>query len=371
MGRRERHGCGMNALMAPVSTRDLWSWLDENAPSLDTQHTLSVDILPQLAAGGVLGVGVAEALGGSGGDVTDAVEAIAQVSEYSLAAGLVFWGHRSYIEFLVQSPNTGLRDRQLPELMGGRTAGASGLSNAMKFLSGLEDLQVSARPQPGGFALDGKLPWVTNLRPQGFHVATAVACEGYGTFVASLSHDDIGLVRSTDLDLMAMRATNTAAVSVADVRISKDRIIHPDANSWFPAMRPAFLGLQYGMSIGLARRALKEARRCVGAGRHVLSEPIRELAATLANQEQWLRAGLRSGIFRDKPAELFHIRIALADIVARAVGLELQGTGGRAYMTAAGGGFSRRWREAAFVPVITPSLVQIKTALTSLGSTTS
>lgn len=216
----------MNVLVAPVSISDLWSWLDENASSLDTQHTLAVDILPQLAAGGVLGVGVAKALGGSGGDITDALEEIAQVSEHSLAAGLVFWGHRSYVEFLVQSPNTGLRERQLPELLAGRTAGASGLSNAMKFLSGLEDLQVSARRQPDGFALDGKLPWVTNLRPQGFHVATSVAQEGgRGAFVASLSHADVGLTRSPDFDLMGLRATNTAAVAIADARITEDRII--------------------------------------------------------------------------------------------------------------------------------------------------
>lgn len=102
----------------------------------------------------------------------------------------------------------------------------------------------------------------------------------------------------------------------------------------------------------------------------MLSGPITELAAALANQEQRLREGLRSGIFQNRPAELFRIRIALADIVAQAVGLELQGTGGRAYLATAGVGFSRRWREAAFVPVITPSLVQIKIALTSQGIAT-
>jgi alkylation response protein AidB-like acyl-CoA dehydrogenase len=44
-------------------------------------------VLPRLAAGGVLGAGVAEELGGNGGDVTDGVEAIAAVSECSLATG--------------------------------------------------------------------------------------------------------------------------------------------------------------------------------------------------------------------------------------------------------------------------------------------
>jgi heme oxygenase len=49
--------------------------------------------------------------------------------------------------------------------------------------------------------------------------------------------------------------------------------------------------------------------------------------------------------------------------VVEAVGLELQASGGRAYLTGPGEGFAHRWREAAFIPVITPSLVQLHAAL--------
>ena len=321
-------------------------------------------MLPRLAAGGVLGVGVAEELGGHGGDVTDGVEAIAAVSERSLAAGFVLWGHRTYIEYLLQSPNAALREKLLPDLLAGHVAGATGLSNAMKFLSGLEELQVTARTDADELRTRRKAALGDQLRSPGFHVAAAVAHEdGHGTFVASLAHDDPGLERSADLDLMALRATNTAAVAISGVRIDAGRIIHPDANAWLPEVRPAFLGLQCGMSIGLARRALTEARGSLGVGRETLAEPVADLAAALAEQERSLREGLRTDIFRSKPATLFRIRIALADIVAQAVGLELQGTGGRAYLTAPGAGFGRRWREAAFIPVVTPSLIQLKTAL--------
>ena len=37
--------------------------------------------------------------------------------------------------------------------------------------------------------------------------------------------------------------------------------------------------------------------------------------------------------------------------------------GGAAYLKPAGDGFARRWREAAFLPIVTPSLVQLKTEL--------
>jgi alkylation response protein AidB-like acyl-CoA dehydrogenase len=157
--------------MNAQSEAELSAWLDTNALSLDTKVRLVDELLPRLAAGGVVGVGVAAANGGAGGDVVGGVEAVAAVSARSLAAGFVLWGHRSYIEYLLHSPNRALRE----ELLAGRGAGATGLSNAMKFLRGLEELQVSARQTSEGFILDGRLPWVTNLRPQGFHVATAVA----------------------------------------------------------------------------------------------------------------------------------------------------------------------------------------------------
>jgi alkylation response protein AidB-like acyl-CoA dehydrogenase len=343
------------------------TWLEDAADALDTGLQAPSTLLPALAAAGLPRVGVPASLGGSGGDVTDAVAAIAAVSAHSLAAGFVLWSQRTYIEYLLQSPNAALRDRLLPDLLEGRVAGATGLSNAMKFLAGLEGLQITAKPHSQGestvLILDGKMPWVTNLRVEGFHVAAAVAHADGGAFIASLAHDDQGVSRSADLDLMAMRSTNTAAIGISGTSIGPDRVIHPDAHKWLPEVRPAFLGLQCGMSIGLARRSLEEARASLGSGRSVLKEPIAALSRMLAEQERQLDRGLRAAAFQRNAAPLFEIRIALAEIASQSVALELQASGGRAYLAVPGRAFARRWREAAFLPVITPSLVQLKTAL--------
>ncbi|MDR3463007.1 MAG: acyl-CoA/acyl-ACP dehydrogenase [Beijerinckiaceae bacterium] len=342
----------------------LVDWLDASANGLDAGSLEPSGIVPNLAASGLFRAGLAAEWGGDGGDITDAVEAIAGVSERSLAAGFVFWGQRTFIDYLVQSSNETLRQALLPDLLAGAVAGATGLSNAMKFLSGLEGLQIKARRLGDGYALDGKLPWVTNLRPQGFHVAAAVAEEATGaTLVVSIPSDAAGVTRGADLELMAMRASNTAAIDLKGVPVTAAQILTTDARAWLPRVRPAFLGMQCGLSIGLARRGLAEARAHLGAGRHILTEPLDDLAASLARCESALREGLRGGVFTTAAAPLFELRIQLAEIAQEAVSLELQAAGGRAYLTASGQGFQRRWREAAFVPIITPSLVQLKAAL--------
>jgi alkylation response protein AidB-like acyl-CoA dehydrogenase len=356
----------MNRPVQPVLARldpDFVSWLAANACALDIGEEDAGAVLPRLADAGVTAAGVPFHHGGVGGDIVDGIAAVSAVAEESLAAAFVLWGHRTYIEYLLQSPNGALGERLLQDLLSGRVAGATGLSNAMKFLAGLEPLQIVAREDAGALSLTGKMPWVTNLRPQGFHVAAAVDHENGQAFVASIAYDDAGLARSADLSLFGMQSSNTAAVVLADVKIGADRILHADARTWLPRIRPAFLGLQCGMSIGLARRSLKEAARSAGAGRGVLAEPLSDIVSRLAIAESRLFAGVRSREFEADAAPLFELRIALAEIAAEAVSLELHASGGKAYLREPGREVARRWREVAFIPLITPSLVQLKTAL--------
>lgn len=135
----------------------LSEWLDAQAQALDQGQCDPQQVLARLAGAEVLRVGIDPAQGGSGGDLTDALEVMASVASHSLAAAFVCWGQRAFIEYLLHSPNAGLRQRLLPSLLSGELAGATGLSNAMKFLSGIEALQVRAREQEQGWSLNGRL----------------------------------------------------------------------------------------------------------------------------------------------------------------------------------------------------------------------
>ncbi|MBK5007125.1 acyl-CoA dehydrogenase family protein [Pseudomonas sp. S32] len=340
------------------------TWLDANAEAIDRGQCEPHQVLAHIADSQLLQVGVDPALGGVGGQVTDAVEAIAAIASRSLATAFVCWGQRAFIEYLLYSPNQGLRERLLPQLLKGGLAGATGLSNAMKFLSGIEALQVRGRPTYDGWNLEGRLHWVTNLRKSGFVVAAAIEDDAGGApFVLAIPSGAQGLERSDDLQLMGLQSSNTAALAFHQVQLARDWLLHENAHEFLPQVRPAFLGLQCGMAIGLARRALQEVQLHLHGRASFLEEAQQVLAARLENTVAELKQGLLDERFRQQPAALFKLRITLAECAADAVQLELQASGGKAYLSEYGEGFARRWRESAFVPIVTPSLVQLRAEL--------
>jgi alkylation response protein AidB-like acyl-CoA dehydrogenase len=243
----------------------------------------------------------------------------------------------------------------------GRLAGAPGLSNAMKFLGGLDRLRVTRAAAPGGTRLNGTVAWATNLRRQRFIAAIAFGDEyGDNPSVFALPRDVRGVMREPDLDLLALRGTNTAALRLDDVALDASWQIHPQARVFLPTIRPAFVGLQCRLGLGLARASLRAAGAALDGRPSVLSGDIDTLDADIAAYRQTLCAGLDDGSLRERPRDLLTLRLRMVDIAAAAVALELQALGGRALLRGQNGGHARRAREAAFLAVVTPTVAQIK-----------
>lgn len=275
----------------------------------------------------------------------------------------MLWGHRTFIEYLLQSDNEPLRARWLPPLLTGQIAGATGLSNAMKYLSDIEPLRMHAARRGEAFVLNGSLPWITNLRREGFIAAAAFDHDdGSPPSVFAIPHDAQGVARSDDLDLIGLRASNTAALQVNASVLDNSWRLAADAPVWLARVRPAFLGLQCAMSIGLARAALRSTLEASEGSRESIHAEVEALEAKLSDQTGTLRQGVLDGTFFKLPATLFELRIALSDTVAQAVSLEVQAVGGRGYLRGQACA-ARHVREASFIPIITPSLVQLKAQL--------
>lgn len=349
-------------MSTPHLSSALQTWLQTHATALHEDASQADALLTQLASSDLLAVAVPQALGGDGQAPHRAVQAIADVAEHSLTAAFVLWAQRAFIDYLCVSDNAGARDRWLPRLLQGQLAGATGLSNAMKFLSQLEPLQVQEQWDVQGLRqVSGRLPWVTNLHRAHFVVAAAVqpVQAGAQPLIVALEGDSAGLIRSEDLDLLGLRGSNTAAIALRDVTVPDYSVLATEGQVFLKRARPMFLSLQCGMSIGLVRAALRAAEQ-VGAARDVLQPRITRAWELLDTQWQLLREGLDRGDFVNGAPALFQIRLTLAALVQEAIQLELQGSGGCAYLRSHLPDFGRRLHESAFVPVVTPSLTQLQ-----------
>ena len=339
---------------------ELRRWLTLEADALDTGRADAESVVPRLAESDLFRVGVPTQLGGLGGTIADAVVLLSSLAEHSLAAAFVFWGQRTFIEYLVATPDERPRERWLPALLAGRLAGASGLSNAMKFLSGIEALDVTVVSGAHALHLDGRAPWVTNLRKSGFVVAVAAEGPDGAPWVVAVPSEATGVSRSPDLRLLALQGSNTAALRFERAELDETSILQRDGRAFVAQVRPAFLGLQCGLSIGLARASLRAAGESSAARGGALEARLDGARRRLDHASGALCTGLLDGRFVGQASALFELRIELAAIAQAAVELELCASGGRAYLSDMDRGFARRWREAAFIPIVTPSLVQLE-----------
>ena len=350
---------------------ELHGWLTREAAALDSGMSDPEDVLPRLASADLFRVGIAVAHGGLGGTLWDAVEVLTALAEHSLTAAFVFWAQRTFVEYLLATPRSAPRERWLSEVLAGKLAGATGLSNAMKFLAGIEELGIRVEANDGSSRLAGRAPWVTNLRRSGFVVAVVAERAGALPWVLAVPSDARGVTRSQNLSLLGLQSSNTAALRFEGVPVEDHHLLHDDAATFVAAVRPAFLGLQCGLALGLARASLRGASEAPARG-HVVLGRVENLQLRLDIAVRALRAGLLDARFVAQPRQLFSVRIELAGLAQAAVELELAASGGRAYLSEVDRGFGRRWREAAFIPIVTPSLLQLEQELArSSGGVTS
>lgn len=346
--------------------QDIETWFGDRAGAVDQAEASAQDGLLYLAEHRALATGIPKSLGGDGGRLGDMAEIIATVATCCLTSAFVLWSHRVHMAYIEASNNGFLHETVLPCLLTVERLGATGLANAMKYAAGVEELRLHAQPSAtGGVIVNGTIPWASNLVDDQFIVAVACRRGRDGVSVVAVPGDTEGVSKRSAGALVALDGTVSGSLRFDNVELSSDWVLSEEGDRFLDFVRPRFLLLQCGLPWGVTAAAVDSARRKLKGAKSSLLPRLERAQITL----EGLLADVRdlSGRAEFSKHDLYRVcktRKQLTELAVDAVWLELEVAGGAAYVAASD--TARRLREVAFLPVQSPSLVQLRMQLEQL-----
>ncbi|MCV7029314.1 acyl-CoA dehydrogenase family protein [Mycobacterium sherrisii] len=330
-----------------------------HADALDRCEETSRRSFSRLGAAGLLGLG---APGNGDGRLPRMAEIIAQISGECMSTGFSVWAHRMAVEYLLAAATPFALAAAQP-LLAGTVLGVTGMASAFKEAAGCGSLDLTAVPTDGGYRLSGSLRWASNLYPDSMMV-TAARADGGERLIVALPLDTAGVVIGDHFDLLAMGSTASSYLTLNDAYLDAAQVLSTDFDAFLQAVRPTFLVLQSAMCLGLSRTALDQSRLALHGVNAVFAAQVDAAAEKLAAAEATL-AALSAAVGHNTPAdkeptkkELLSLRLAAAELSSASADLEIRTAGGKGYASRTPA--SRRYREAAFIPVQSPSEAQLR-----------
>lgn len=326
-----------------------------HAAALDRGEQHSRRSFRALGAAGLLGVG---APGNADGGLPDMADVIRLISGECMSTGFSLWAHRMAVEYLLTAA-TPFSDAAVRPLLAGTTLGVTGMASAFKEAAGCGSLELTATTVTGGYRVSGPIRWASNLYPDSIMV-TAVRTDAGEKLIVALPLDTPGVALGDHFDLLAMGSTASSYLNLQDAYVPAEQVLSHDFGGFLQAVRPTFLVLQSGMCLGLTRTAVEQARRGLSGVNSVFSTDVDRAAESLAGAEATL-AKLAAAVGGAQPPtkrELLSLRLAAAELSSASADLEIRTAGGKGYASRTSA--SRRYREAAFIPVQSPSEGQLR-----------
>jgi acyl-CoA dehydrogenase len=209
---------------------------------------------------GILGAGFAEEVGGSGGDLLDALTVAEQLILSGASTGLVaaLMTHGIALPHIVAAGDPGLVDRFVRPTLAGAMIGSLGITEPGGG-SDVAGLRTKAVRDGDSFVVDGAKLYITSGTRADF-VTTAVRTGGPGHGGVSLlvvESDRPGFVVSRRLDKMGWRCSDTAELFYDGVRVPAGNLVGAEGTG-FRQIAQQFQGER----LSLAVQAYATAQRC-------------------------------------------------------------------------------------------------------------
>lgn len=337
------------------------------ALAVDSGERPTAEILAELGRRGLLDLGVDSIVDplSPAENVAGSATLIALIAEECMSSAFSLWAHRMVLDYFARGERTELNTRTAAQLRAGELIGSTAMAAGLKALAGIEPLGVTGRIEGDEIVVDGQIRWASNLVP-GAVVVLPVALEDSRKVITWFRIGDPGAQPSYVDGLLALNATASASLKISGLRIPLDAVLSWTFVDTARAFRPTFLTLQSAFCVGIARRSLREATVLVERpGNEGLLARFTEVQQQVQEIEaRWTRLG--ADVAEADLVEFVRLRLDASLVAGEATRLEAALAGGRGYLAASG--TSRRFREAAFLPVQSPSEGQLRWELTSLAS---
>jgi alkylation response protein AidB-like acyl-CoA dehydrogenase len=304
-------------------------------------------------------------------DMISMIEGMSVVSGSCLSTGFCVWCQAACGWYLEHTENEGLREKLKPIVATGERLGGTGLSNPMKFYSGIESIRLRGKRVAGGYEVTGALPWVSNLGSDHlFGIVFAVEGKEDHRVMAMIDCAQEGVVLGDGGRMIALEGSRTFSIRFKQCFVSDEQILADPADEYVAKIRPGFVLMQVGMGLGLVESCIEGMRRLEGRLGHVnrfLDDGPDALTEELEAARQNARE-LASTPDDDSPAyskACFEARLAGGELALRAATSEMLHAGARAYL--ANSDTFRRLREAYFVAVVTPATKHLRKQIAALA----
>jgi alkylation response protein AidB-like acyl-CoA dehydrogenase len=223
------------------------------------------DLLPKLAALGLMGIQFPEEYGGSGLSAVDYCICIEELARVDPSIALSVAAHNGLCSTHIFMFGTDAQKRRfLRPLAGGERLGAWGLTEAGAG-SDAAGMRTVAVRQGGGWVLNGAKSFCTHGRIGGTMVVMAVTDRsrghrGISAFI--VEHGTAGMAAGKKENKLGMRASETSEVVFQDCRVPEDQRLGEEGQGFIHTLQVLDAG-RIGiaaLSVGLAQGAYEAAR---------------------------------------------------------------------------------------------------------------
>ncbi|MDK8536518.1 acyl-CoA dehydrogenase family protein [Corynebacterium propinquum] len=334
--------------LAPLDIpEDIRTTLQENASAVDKGEKPARYGLELLAQHGLLNTD----------DLVATVRLVRGLAREDLSVAFSTWADLMVLTYLKAA------DSQHPQLIeaieNGTRPGVTGMASVFKYAAGAGDLDLQAQAVNGGYKVSGKLKWASNLADDSIIVSGAHSDQG-GQILFVVDGNAEGLTLGTPFGLLGLNATASAWVKFDEVFVAEENILTTSFPDYLPRVRPTFLLLQTSECLGVAESAIAAASGKTVGINEVFADDVAQTydkITELISIQESIAEKAASGeqvAFTD----LLRLRLNAAEAAVQAANLEIRVAGGAGYAQSSPA--SRRYREATFIPVQSPSEGQLK-----------